>query len=120
MRPWLITEARVLRSGMTAAQIAAHIGRSRVAVSQFARSNGIILPRKRARIAPAMKACTGPCGSWLSPSGFYADARNADGLSGACKECTRARARESSRRSYVPTGGLRQPRSYDGKFARAA
>jgi hypothetical protein len=67
-----------------------------------------------------MKPCTGPCGSWLSDAAFYRDPRNRDGLSGACKECQRAAARESSRRRYVVKNTMRQARSYDGKFARTA
>lgn len=66
-----------------------------------------------------MKPCT-RCDSWLPASSFYADARNRDGLSGACRDCQRAAARASSQRRYVVKGTMRQPRSFDGKFARAA
>jgi hypothetical protein len=67
-----------------------------------------------------VKACTGPCGSWLSDAAFYRDPRNRDGLSGACKECQRAAARESSRRRYVVKNTMRQLRDTFGRFGRVA
>lgn len=97
MKPWRTHEAQLLTSGLNSRQVADRIGRSRDAVSQYARSRRICMPRRALRIVPAMKVCR-HCGYWLSHSEFYADLRNADGLTGTCKGCQREKARASIRR----------------------
>lgn len=120
MKPWRTTEARMLLSGLSGPQIAERIGRSRDAVRHYAASHGVRLPRRRARIVPAMKSCRGPCGAWLRASAFYAEPRNADGLAGTCAECQREAARARHRATYVPLNTMRQTRNASGQFTRAA